>query len=224
MTLMNTYSRSYLQAKINNYSAEALSDRELFMYLLNQQFPINKSQRLVDNFFKEYGDLGHLEYFNLNNWAEFLGDQSKAEVFAAVCEFARRYRVKRHLNMGQVYSSREIGEFLSKELDAEKQERLILIVLDTKNQVLAIKTVFKGTLNTSLVHPREIFNIALRYSAARFIVAHNHPSGNVNPSKNDLEMTKRLQKAGQIVGIELLDHIIVGNCNYLSMREERIIN
>jgi len=221
---MHSYSKNYLQAKINYYSVESLSDKELLIYLLNQQFPIIKSQKLMEDFFNEYGDLGHLEYFNLDNWEDFLGDRDKAEVFAAMCEFARRYRIKRHLNMGQVYSSSEIGEFLSKELEAEKQERLILLVLDTKNQILAIKTVFKGTLNTSLVHPREIFNIALRYSAARFMIAHNHPSGNLNPSKNDLEMTKRLQKAGKIMGIELLDHIIVGNCNYLSMREERIIN
>lgn len=224
MSLINVYPKNYLQAKVAKFSSAALTDRELLTFLFEQHYSQNKSKKLVDKFFKEYESLGYLEYFTLTDWQKFLADADKAAVFASLCEFARRYRSQRHLNLGQIYSSKEVGEFLIERLGANKQECLVLLVLDNKNQLLDMKTIFKGTLNSSLVHPREIFNFALRYSAARFMVAHNHPSGNLQPSQNDLAMTKRLQQAGEIMGIELLDHIIVGNDNYLSMREEGIIN
>ena len=108
-------------------------------------------------------------------------------------------------------------------LGDEKQESLVCFFLDTKNQVLEQKKIFKGTLNSATVHPREIFKEALRLSTARIIVVHNHPSGDTTPSENDLSLTKRLEECGHLLGIELLDHIIVGNSSYLSMREENII-
>ncbi len=116
------------------------------------------------------------------------------------------------------------------DLQGEMQEHFIVLCLDVKNKIIAVKTVFVGSLNRSVVHPREVFNFAILSSSASIIVAHNHPSGNVLPSQSDIDVTSRLKDAGELLGIELLDHLIIGNSydannvNYLSMREEKYIS
>ena len=100
------------------------------------------------------------------------------------------------------------------------QEILKLITLNTKNEIIKIKDVFKGSLNSSLIHPREIFKEAIKNSAASIVICHNHPSGDITPSKEDINITERLREAGKILGIALIDHIIVGsNDNYYSFKE-----
>ncbi|WP_078598570.1 RadC family protein [Evansella clarkii] len=100
------------------------------------------------------------------------------------------------------------------------QEEFVVMVLNTKNHVLATKTIFKGTLNASIIHPREIFNFAIKKNGASIILAHNHPSGEVLPSPEDIEVTERLNEAGDVLGIDVLDHIIIGGNRYLSMQEK----
>lgn len=95
--------------------------------------------------------------------------------------------------------------------------------LDTKNRVIEKKCIFIGSLNSSVVHPREIFREAIRCSAAGVICAHNHPSGDPTPSQEDFEITKRLFNAGETIGIELIDHLIIGDQLYYSMREKGVI-
>lgn len=104
-----------------------------------------------------------------------------------------------------------------------KKEYFVAFYLDTKNQIIKKEIVSIGILNASLVHPREVFEPAIRLSAAQIIISHNHPSEDVNPSEQDLIITKRLIKTGQILGIEIIDHVIVGKNNYLSMKEKKII-
>lgn len=99
------------------------------------------------------------------------------------------------------------------------QEHVAVAFLDTKNQIISKKTIFIGSLNSSVIHPREIFKQAVKVSAARIMVAHNHPSGHTDPSDADLNVTRRLSEAGELMGIELLDHIIVGDTDNLSLKE-----
>jgi len=94
-----------------------------------------------------------------------------------------------------------------------------VLFLNVKNEVLHSRTIFIGSLNSSIVHPREVFREAVKRSAASIICAHNHPSGNPAPSPEDIEVTKRLAEAGRIVGIDLLDHIIIGDHKFLSLKE-----
>jgi DNA repair protein RadC len=104
------------------------------------------------------------------------------------------------------------------------REKVVAICLDVKNQPTAISTISMGTLHSSLVHPREVFKTAILSNAAGFILAHNHPSGDLTPSKDDLNVTKRLKEAGDLMGIDLLDHIIVGNGErYTSFREQGLM-
>jgi DNA repair protein RadC len=100
------------------------------------------------------------------------------------------------------------------------QEHFVCLYLNTKNQVLHKRTIFIGSLNASIVHPREIFKEAFRRSAASIICLHNHPSGDPAPSKEDIEVTKRLVECGKIIGIDLLDHLIIGEHKYVSLKEK----
>lgn len=108
-------------------------------------------------------------------------------------------------------------------LDTKTEEYLYMIALGTKNNVLGCMEISHGSINSSIVHPREIFKRALLLNAVHIIIAHNHPSGDTAPSKEDINITARLKECGQIMGIELLDHIIVGDNNYLSLKERGLL-
>lgn len=109
-------------------------------------------------------------------------------------------------------------------LEDSDREKMLLICFNTKNEPTHIEILSVGTLNTSLVHPREVFKTVVLSNAASFAVAHNHPSGNCNPSGDDVDITKRLKEAAKIMGVELLDHIIIGEGNYVSLREKGVLS
>lgn len=106
------------------------------------------------------------------------------------------------------------------ELDQLAEEMFVMLTLDTKNNVTGIFEVSRGSLNSSIVHPREVFKRALLQNASSIILVHNHPSGDSKPSKEDINITKRLKDGGKILGIEILDHIIVGHDEFYSMKEQ----
>jgi DNA repair protein RadC len=103
------------------------------------------------------------------------------------------------------------------------EESMVMITLDTKNNITGLFTVSQGSLNSSIVHPREIYKRAILQNAASIIIAHNHPSGDTTPSQEDIAVTKRISEAGKLLGIELLDHIIVGDIGFCSLKERGII-
>lgn len=122
-----------------------------------------------------------------------------------------------------VSSSFDVGNYVSELIGNRASEVLLVMCLSTKNDLIAYSEVFKGSLNQSVAHPREIFQLAILNNSARILIAHNHPSGNVNPSRNDMDFTARVRKAGEILGIEVLDHMIVNNeGEYFSFREENM--
>ena len=126
------------------------------------------------------------------------------------------------MNLGTVVSSTWIGEHLVRLSNYEKQEKVRVVSLNTKNDIIAIDTIFIGSLNSSVAHPREIYKKAIEHSAARIIITHNHPSGDTEPSSADLSFTTRVVEAGEVIGIECVDHIITGD-TYLSMREHGLM-
>lgn len=125
----------------------------------------------------------------------------------------------------KITSSFGLAQWVSKLIGSETQENLVVICLDTKHQINSYSKVFVGSLNQSIAHPRDILQRALLSNAARIIVLHNHPSGQPSPSRNDNDFTDRMKKACDILGIELLDHIIVTDnpSNYYSYREESVV-
>lgn len=106
------------------------------------------------------------------------------------------------------------------ELHEKSNEHFCIFTLNTKNKIVGVHTLFKGSLNASIVHPREVYQAALLNNAASIICFHNHPSGDPTPSREDIEVTKRLVEAGKIIGIEVLDHVIVGDERFVSLKEK----
>lgn len=135
---------------------------------------------------------------------------SKEELIGLLCDAGITPRVK---------NSRDLWEHIEK-YGKKKQEHFGVVLLNGSLQIVGVKVVSIGIVNRTLVHPREVFRPAIRANATALILFHNHPSGNLNPSSEDEELTSRLQKAGQIMGIEVVDHLIVGKATYFSMKEE----
>lgn len=126
------------------------------------------------------------------------------------------------LRRTDVRRSSKIGNYLANKLLGQKQEQFWVLYFDQQQNLLGEKMLFQGTLDRSWVHPREIFRWAVVYGCASIIVAHNHPSGALTPSDNDLELTKGLKKASKIMKITFLDHFIIGGGEYLSLREREL--
>lgn len=122
-----------------------------------------------------------------------------------------------------ILSPTDAYDLIRHQLEFLNKEHFMVLLLNTKNRVISVETISIGSLNSSIVHPREIFNPAIRKSAAAIILAHNHPSGDPTPSREDVEVTKRIVEAGDIIGIKVLDHIIVGDGSYLSFKEQGLI-
>ncbi|MFZ3076424.1 MAG: DNA repair protein RadC, partial [Psychrobacter glacincola] len=122
-----------------------------------------------------------------------------------------------------IRSPKDISILLMEEMRHLDREQFRTVLLNTKNQVLETEVVSVGSLNSSIVHPREVFKNPIKKSAAALILVHNHPSGDPTPSREDIEVTKRLTEAGKILGIDILDHIIIGDNRYSSLKEKDLI-
>lgn len=117
----------------------------------------------------------------------------------------------------------DVFEYFSTQMSLLTREEFLVVVLDTKNRLIKYEFISKGTLNASIVHPRDVFRVAIIHSAAAIILVHNHPSGDPAPSQEDIDLTRRLFKAGELMGINILDHIIIGGAKFMSMKEMQLL-
>lgn len=151
--------------------------------------------------------------------------KAQAERVHAGCLLARQYKAAGPAEERYtIKSPKDAADLMMDELSGINQEHFVVAYLNIKNQVIHKETVFIGSLNASIVHPREIFRVGVKHAAASIVAYHTHPSGNPLPSPEDIAVTKRLAEAGSIVGIELLDHIIIGDHNYCSLNEKGYID
>lgn len=123
-----------------------------------------------------------------------------------------------------IRSPKDIADILIPRYRYATQESFIIVLLNTKNEIISINDISTGSLNTSIAEPREVFREILKYPTSSVILAHNHPSGDATPSIEDIQITKRMIKAGKILGIDVLDHIIIGDNEFRSLKQERIID
>ncbi len=145
--------------------------------------------------------------------------RAKASAIVAAVELGRR--VAAEVPRGsEVNGPQDVARVLTEDMRYLDRECFKIVLLNTKNRVLGIEVVSVGGLNSSVVHPREIFKICVRRSAAAVILAHNHPSGDPTPSREDIEVTERIISAGTLMGIDVLDHLIIGDDCYVSLREQ----
>jgi len=206
--------------KLIRYGPGRLSSAELLAIILGSGTKSENVVELAGRIFKRFGSekLPTVTFEDLKNCLG-LGPAKSCEIVACFELGKRLLKDKR----AQIYlTPKDIWEEL-KDVRDHKKEHFIIFYLDSRNQEIKREVISIGSLNTSVVHPREVFEPAVRNYAAHIIVAHNHPSGEPDPSKDDLALTERLLEAGKILGIEVLDHIIVSRNGFLSFKEKGLI-
>lgn len=212
--------------RLVKYGVENLSNEELLAIILKTGSKKYNVKEVASNILSSYGDIKNLKDVRINNLTKIdgIGKVKAIELIAAI-ELGRRvYYEEDYKDMVTLTNPKVIIGYFNKLFKGENQECFYVVYLDSKNKYIDKKLVFKGILNKSLIHPRDIFKEAYLLSACNFICIHNHPSGDATPSMEDINVTKMLSEIGKLHGIRLLDHIIIGNNNYYSFYEDNNLN
>ena len=197
---------------------DILKNFELLAIILNTGYRSEDVLTLASRILQEYGSKAITKERSVSCLMDELGiPQVKACQIIACFEIGRRFFVEDIGKMPTVRDAEDVYEYL-KELRKLKKEQFRGLYLNSRNKLIYDEIISLGTLNSNLVHPREVFQPAVEFSAAAIIVAHNHPSGDPEPSDDDLEITKRLVEAGKIMGLEILDHLIIGRNKFVSLK------
>jgi DNA repair protein RadC len=209
--------------RLIQHGPAALSNSELLALVLRTGTPseniLSLSNRLLSNF-----DLRNLARATVPELKSISGiADAKACQISAIFELARRFSSLPEDKKPAFTSPGACFSFLAPRLSGLKQEHFICLYLDTKNRLIHQNTFSIGTLDANVVHPRDVFKGAVTYSASSIIFAHNHPSGDPEPSQEDIAFTQTLADAGRLMGIDVLDHIIIGDGNFVSLKERGLI-
>lgn len=202
--------------RIYQSGAHILSNFELMTLLVRDS---NVAYRLINHY---ENNLHSIALAGIDELCKIKGiGKAKAEVIKASFEFSQRAQIVKRKNL-VIKGPEDIAKLVMPQMRHLEQEHFKVASLNSKNMVLAITTLFIGTLDTSIVHPREVFKEALKRTAAAIILVHNHPSGSITPSKEDIDITNRIEEAGKILGIKVLDHIIIGDGDFTSMKSKEL--
>ena len=200
-----------------------LSEAELLGLLFGNGSQEKTAVELAGEVISTAGGLRGLYDVSVHELQEVKGiGEAKACIILAAVELTRRIGRVRNPGRPVISSPADVDGLLRGRIANLDRENFVALLLNTKNEVLEIPTVSIGTLSAALVHPREVFKPAIRASAASVILAHNHPSGKVEPSREDRQVTRRLCEAAEVVGIEVLDHVIIGD-GHFSMKEHNML-
>ncbi|WP_298470310.1 DNA repair protein RadC [uncultured Psychrobacillus sp.] len=201
--------------------ASSLSNQELLAILLRTGTKQESVLHLANRVLGFFEQIQELKNATLEEMMTVKGiGQAKAVQLLAAVELGKRLSQQKTNEKFTIRSPSDAATYLMPDMTSLTQEHFVTLFLNVKNQILHKQTIFIGSLNASIVHPREIFREAVKRSAASIICAHNHPSGNPSPSTEDIEVTKRLMEAGKLMGIELLDHVIIGDHQFISLKEK----
>ena len=188
-----------------------LSDSELLAILINNGTRDKSAITLAREIIETSDGIRNLSNITVEELSKIKGiGLAKACRIISALELGRRVSVASEMQKFKISSPQDIGNVYMEELRYKKKEIFRVVLLNTKNVIIGSKDISEGSLNASIVHPREVFLEAIKKSANKMILMHNHPSGDPTPSSEDINITKRLISAGQIVGIEILDHVIIG--------------
>lgn len=206
--------------KLIRYGVQKLSNTELLAIILGSGIKGKNVIELARAIFKKFprDELATAQFHELKEHAG-LGTTKSCQILAC---FELGKRLLKHKTVALLLQPKDVWEEL-REIRDNKKEHCIVFYLDVRNNIIKKETISIGTLNANLIHPREVFEPAVKHSAAQILIAHNHPSGEATPSEEDIAITKRLVEAGQILGIELTDHVIVTKGDYFSFKERKII-
>jgi len=228
---MKTYTLHDLPAderpreRLVKYGVESLSLQELLSLIFGRgvkgESVVSISQKLISAF----NSLDQLSEASTEELKEIKGlGLAKACQLKACFEISRRLKKEENLSKNKIINSpKDLFPLLKEKIINFHKEYFMVVSLDNRNKVINVDTVSVGTLNSSLIHPRETFEVAIKNHAAAIIICHNHPSGELKPSEDDLIITENLVKAGKLLGIDLSDHLIITKDGYFSFKEKKII-
>lgn len=204
--------------------AQSLSDSELIAILLRTGTKGKSVIQIAQELVKENG-LPILASSTVASFTKNNGiGKDKAATLSAAFELARRVRFKdKWYSNTKISSPQDLAEIFIPLLKDEMKEHFIVVCLNTSNQIIKYETISIGNLNSSIVHPREVFKVAIENNSANIFLIHNHPSGNMEPSNEDIKITQKLVEAGKIFDINVFDHLIIAGDNYTSFVEQKII-
>jgi len=210
--------------RLLKFGAHNLSDAQLLAIIIRTGGGSKSALDLAIEMLHSFGNLDKIEDASLGEFASIKGiGKAKVAQIKAALELGRRMLGEHH-ERGPVFSTgHDVYAYYHRLLKSLKKEVFRCVMLDAKNSALKEYRISEGTLTNSLIHPREAFREAIKESAASVIFAHNHPSGDTTPSREDILITERLVHAGEIVGIKVLDHVIIGDDRYTSMFEKGYI-
>ena len=209
--------------KLETYGAERLTNSELLAIIIKtgtkEDTAVGLAQKILklnDGTNKE--DLSFLQDVSITDFMKIKGiGKVKAIQLLAVCELAKRMNKPINKQYIKINNSKDVAKLLMNELRYEKREKAKLILLNSKNIILKIKDISYGGTNFAMIEPKEILNEAIKMDAPKMILVHNHPSGDTTPSKADFNITDKIYEASELLGIQFLDHIIIGNNRFESV-------
>lgn len=216
--------RSRLRSRFLQSGLNAFLDYEVIELLLTLGTPRKDCKQMAKNAIKKFGSLRGVLEAPTDELQDIKGI-GPSNIFGLKLfqEMSARLALEHLPKKIALDSSQLVANYLQRSIGSESKEHFVMLSIDSRNSLIKISNVSLGSLNSSVVHPREVFKEAIRSTAARIIIAHNHPSGDPEASPEDVALTRRLDEAAKILGIDLLDHIIVTRDKYSSLKEQNLI-
>jgi DNA repair protein RadC len=210
--------------RLQALGAGALSSQELLAIVIGRGVAGKPVTAIAQELIWRFGSVKGVSEATIEELSQIKGlGSAKAAQLKACFELAKRQELRPEEDDCVITSPQNVVKALRARIRDKAKEHFMLIILNTRNKATLITNVSLGTLNASLVHPREVFRDAIRHSASSVVLGHNHPSGDPTPSEEDMKITKRLVEAGKIIGIEVLDHVVIGKDNFYSFKEKGLI-
>lgn len=210
---------------IDSGGLDDFADHEVLELLLYYSHPRGDTNEIAHKYIKEFGSLSNLFEADPKDIENRLGtSQSVAVLISMIPHISKRYMKSKWQEKPKLDTTDNIGQYAKTLFVGEKYERFYIICLDNKYSLLGYHLVGQGTIDTVSVHQRTLVEIALRYNAVHVVLVHNHPSGELRASADDIKITKKIKKTMDIIDITVIDHIIVGNDDYYSFYKNNLIN
>jgi len=210
--------------RLQKFGPEALSAQELLALVIGRGIPKKSVMSIAQELLVRFGNVRAISHATIEELSQIKGiGLAKAAQIKACFELGKREELEPELKFFNIKDPESVVKAIRASIKDKAKEHFKLILLNPRNKIIGISTISIGTLNASLVHPREVFKDAIVHSAASVVLAHNHPSGDPDPSEDDLKITKKLVDSGKILGIEVLDHIIIAKNDFCSFKERRLI-
>ncbi len=209
--------------RLKNFGPEALSAQELLALVIGRGIPKKSVMNIAQELLSEFGSVKAISQATIEELSKIKGiGLAKAAQIKACFELGKRQDLEPELKDFNIKDPQSVVKAIRASIKDKAKEHFKLILLNPRNKIIGISTVSIGTLNTSLAHPREIFKEAIIHNAMSVVLAHNHPSGDPEPSEDDLTITRRLVEAGKILGIDVIDHIIITKDGFFSFKEKNL--